>query len=96
MNTPRTDFEIDRLARKRAGAKMGWYTHVAVYVAVNLLLVAIAFLGGDDGGGRSWPIYPALGWGLGLLLHGVGVFMLGAGNGPKERMVERERQKLKR
>ena len=96
MNTPRTDFEIDRLARKRAGAKMGWYTHAAVYVAVNLLLVAIAFFGEHDSGGRQWPIYPALGWGLGLLLHGVGVFVVGAGSGLKERLVERERRKLER
>ena len=29
---------IERLARKRAGAKLGWYMHAGVYLLVNLLL----------------------------------------------------------
>ena len=32
---------IERLARRRAGAKMGWYIHASVYLLVNLLLVAL-------------------------------------------------------
>ena len=59
--------EIDRLARKRAGAKLGWYFHAAVYVVVNLFVFAMSQYGF---GNRSWSVYPLLGWGLGLALHG--------------------------
>ena len=30
---------IERLARRRAGAKLGWYLHATIYLLVNLLLV---------------------------------------------------------
>ena len=33
-------------------------------------------------------------WGLGLVLHGVSVFLLGSGSGLRERMVQREREAL--
>ena len=35
--TPLT-VDLERLARKRAGAKLGWYLHACVYVLVNLFL----------------------------------------------------------
>lgn len=93
MNAPLTEDEIDRLARRRAGAKLGWYTHAAVYLVVNLLLFGLSEFGS---GSRRWSIYPLLGWGLGLALHGVSVFILGAGAGLRERMVQKERERLQR
>ena len=33
---------IERLARKRAGAKMGWYVHALVFVCVNAGLALIS------------------------------------------------------
>lgn len=93
--SPMTADEIDRIARKRAGAKLGWYTHACVYVLVNLFLFVISGDGWGSGR-RPWSLYPALGWGLGLLLHGVAVFVLGAGSGLRERMVQRERDQLQR
>lgn len=85
--------DIDRLARKRAAAKLGWYTHATVYVLVNLFLFAISQYGP---GPRHWSIFPLLGWGLGLLLHGVAVFALGAGSDLRERMVQKERARILR
>ncbi|WP_427911619.1 2TM domain-containing protein [Ramlibacter sp. MMS24-I3-19] len=90
---PLTPEEIDRLARKRAGAKLGWYIHAAFYVAVNLLLLAVSDVGF---GTRRWTPFPMVGWGIGLLLHGVSVFLIGGNSGLRERMVEREREKLRR
>jgi hypothetical protein len=84
--------ELERLAHKRAGAKLGWYVHAVVYVVVNLLIFAISQYGF---GSRPWSIYPLLGWGLGLALHGVSVFLLGSG-GVRGRMVAQERERLKR
>ena len=49
---------IARLKKKRDFA-----THVVVYVLVNAFLVAIwAFTGADF----FWPVFPILGWGIGL------------------------------
>ena len=85
--------EIERLARKRAGAKLGWSVHAMVYVLVNLLLWAMSQHGF---GSRPWSVFPLLGWGLGLALHGVSVFMLGAGGGLRERLEQKERERLLR
>ena len=93
MTNPLSNDDIDKLARRRAGAKLGWYTHATVYVLVNLFLFALSEYGM---GQRRWSIYPMFGWGLGLVLHGVAVFMLGSGSGLRERMIEKERERLRR
>ena len=41
-------------------------------------------------------MYPGIGWGLGLALHGVSVFVLGKGGGLRERMIQREREAIER
>jgi hypothetical protein len=41
-------------------------SHVAAFVAVNLLLVAIWAL---TGAGYFWPVWPILGWGIGVASH---------------------------
>lgn len=92
-NAPRSPEEIERLARKRAGSKLGWFIHAAVYTVVNLVVFSMsqyAF------GHRAWSALPALGWGLGLALHGVSVWFLGAGSNLRERMVQNERERLQR
>jgi hypothetical protein len=93
MPTPLSPEEIDRMARKRAGAKLGWYIHAAVYLMVNLLIFSLsqhAF------GSRPWSLGPLLGWGVGLVLHGISVFVLGNGSSLRERMVQRERERIER
>ena len=86
-----TSDELDTLARKRAGAKLGWYGHAALYVLVNLFIFSISQYGF---GSRPWSVFPLLGWGLGLALHGIAVFVLGAGSSLRERMVQKERERL--
>jgi 2TM domain len=93
MTTPLSPEDIDRLARKRAGAKMGWYIHASVFVLVNLFIFSMSTYAF---GTRAWSLAPLLGWGLGLALHGVSVWFLGAGGGLRERMVQREREHLQR
>ena len=88
-----TPEEIERLARRRAGAKLGWYVHASFYVLVNLFVFSMsqyAF------GTRAWSVKPLLGWGLGLALHGISVWFLGSGGGLRERMEQKERERLLR
>lgn len=84
------DPEHERIAQQRASAKLGWYRHAAIYLIVNLGLFILAFYQG-----RGWAIYPALGWGLGLAIHGVAVWLHGPTSHWRERLVERERQALR-
>lgn len=93
MTQPLTPEEIDRLARKRAGAKLGWYTHALVFTLVNLVILGLSHYGFGD---RPWSIFPLLGWGLGLALHGISVFVLGTGSSLRQRMIDHERERLQR
>jgi hypothetical protein len=88
-----TPDDIEQLARRRAGAKLGWYVHAAAFVVVNLVLFSLSRYGF---GSRPWSVFPLLGWGLGLALHGISVFVLGTGSGLRERMVQKERERLLR
>lgn len=94
MNTtphaPLTDAnDIDRLARRRVGARLGWFTHATVYLLVMGGLTALALWQG-----RQPPVAAALGWGLGLAIHGLRVFIAGKGSALRERLVDAERQRL--
>ncbi len=88
-NTANFSNDIDRLARKRVGRKMGWYVHAFVFLAVNIGLAALAAMSG-----RHWVVFPAFVWSLALLIHGMLVFLFMPGNGLRERMVRRERERL--
>ncbi len=63
--------QLERRARRRVGMKMGFYTHALVYVLVNLGLFGLNVFTG----GRTWAVFPLLGWGLGLAIHGIVVFV---------------------
>lgn len=88
---PHTSADIDRLARRRARVKMGFFTHAIVYAAVITGLTVLSF-----GRGQTWSLWPAAGWGLGLLMHGLGAFGFGPGSSWEDRLVERERKRLMR
>ena len=93
MIPPLSSEEIERIAHRRVRAKLGWYGHATLYVVVNLLIFAMsqyAF------GHRPWSVFPLLGWGVGLALHGISVFVLGGSGGLRERMVRKERERLQR
>lgn len=79
---------LERLARRRVAAKMGWLMHALVYVCVNAGLALIAWHTG-----RAWHLYPLAGWGLGLAIHGLAVW-LGSGTDLYQRLLEAERKKL--
>jgi hypothetical protein len=60
---PQPDDQLREQAVARLKKKRDFATHAFVYVLVNAFLVGIwAFTGGDF----FWPIFPILGWGIGL------------------------------
>jgi 2TM domain len=81
--------DIDRIARKRANAKLGWFMHASIYLIINTFLVGLSLWHG-----RAWAAFPLLGWGLGLAIHGVTVWLADAGSALREGLVQRERARL--
>ncbi len=63
---------IRQRAIKRLEAKREFYGHAVVYVAVNTLLVVIWAVTSRPG--YFWPIWPMLGWGIGLAFHAWSTF----------------------
>ncbi len=84
-----TPDNIDRIARKRANAKLGWLIHASIYLIVNAFLMALSLWQG-----KAWAAFPLLGWGLGLAIHGAAVWFAGAGSALREGLVARERARL--
>ena len=90
MNTESlSSTDIERLAHKRAAARLGWYVHAGVYVLVNLALAAAAAISG-----RHWVLAPALAWGLGLAIHGAVVWMAMPGAQLYQRLLRQEIARL--
>ncbi|WP_370681576.1 2TM domain-containing protein [Comamonas sp. GB3 AK4-5] len=80
---------LERLARQRTHAKLGWWGHAMLYLLVNLGLALLCWHQG-----RQWFVYPLLGWGIGLLAHGLSMVFMRAGSPWFERQVARERARL--
>ena len=75
---------IQRLKKKR-----DFKTHVLIYVAVNTFLVVIWAV---TSAGFFWPIFPILGWGIGVLANAWDVY----GRKPiSEEEIRREADRLR-
>ena len=57
---------LKRIARRRAGAKLGLYIHAGVYIAVNAFLAVVKLQTTPQ---IHWNLWPLAGWGLGLAVH---------------------------
>ena len=80
--------EAYKKAEKRVEAKIGFYTHLAVYIAINILLIIINLI---TSAAYLWFKWPLIGWGIGVLFHALGVFVLSGQF--KEEMIEKEMEK---
>lgn len=81
------DQAIYNKARERVEAKQGFYVHLAVYVIVGVLLVAIDLSMTPE---YTWVQWPLVGWGIGVLFHALGVFVFRGRSALTERMIEKE------
>jgi hypothetical protein len=75
--------------------RRGFFTHFAVYSLVIGFLYVLNIL--TTGLSIPWYLFPALGWGLGLGIHGA-VFLLGGATPEelRERMEKEERARLRK
>jgi hypothetical protein len=81
--------DLKRIARRRAGARLGLYIHASVYVAVNAFLALLQLQTTPQ---IHWNLWPLAGWGLGLTIHAAMVLL--AGSGLREKMEADELRKL--
>ena len=89
----RTDAnDIETRARRRVHMKTGLYTHALVFVLVNLGLAVVNVALG----GYRWSVWPAWGWGIGLAIHAMVVFVSLRGEGWRDRMLAQEIERLQR
>ena len=58
-------------AIRRLQAKRGFRRHLVVYAVIN---ASLAVTWGLTPGGYFWPLWPMVSWGIGLALHGWGVY----------------------
>jgi len=92
MENKLSEEEIYEEAKKRGEAKRGFYTHLTSYGVVNLMLIIIwAF---PAGGGYPWFLWPLGGWGIGLIMHFLQVFVWPSGG--DKAAIEKEVEKIKR
>ena len=68
---PRTEQELREQAVSRLRKKRDFRAHVFIYLAVNAMLVVIWAV---TGSGFFWPIFPILGWGVGVAANAWDVY----------------------
>ena len=77
-------------AQRVVAAKLGFIRHAIVYVMVIAGLAAINNL---TWGGYQWWLWPAFGWGLGLVSNFSSAYVFRSGT-LQSRLVKREMEKL--
>lgn len=76
-----------QVAKKRVEARMEFYTHLSVYIAVILFLAIINFV---TSSGTIWFHWPMMGWGIAVALHAVFVFVFPGRFAVTDAMIEKE------
>jgi len=74
-------------AGKKVAAKMAFYIHLTMCVAANVVLLIINLA---TSSGYLWFKWVLLGWGIGIVFHGLAVFALPALSSMKAQMIEKE------
>jgi uncharacterized membrane protein len=85
-----TDVQEDELREKavtRLRKKREFGAHLLSYILVNAFLVTIWAV---TGAGFPWPVFPLLGWGIGLVFHAWDVYR----DEPTEDQIRREITRL--
>ena len=65
------DLALRERAVKRLKKRRDFYGHILVYLLVNAFLVVIWAM---TGAGFFWPIFPIVGWGIGVIMNAWDVY----------------------
>lgn len=68
---PRTEDELREQAILLLKKKRDFRSHVFIYLLVNAMLVVVWAV---TGAGFFWPVFPILGWGIGLAANAWDVY----------------------
>jgi hypothetical protein len=74
--TPVAPTPAGPLAERRLRLRQSFYRSLAIYLAVNGMLVGIWAV---SGAGYFWPIWPIMGWGIAIVAQAVRALGPGAG-----------------
>jgi hypothetical protein len=88
METPRNEF-LWRKAKNRAAFKIHLRTYLIVNTGLWLIYLLTTFQSSRSGI-LPWPVWPMLGWGIGLGSH----YFSAYGNLDEKMLAEREYEKL--
>ena len=76
-------------ARKRAKAKAEFIRHLMSYLVIMAFL---ALINNVTGSGYQWWLWPALGWGIGIVSHFLKTYV--TGGRLEEKLVDQELEKM--
>jgi hypothetical protein len=76
-------------ATMRLRKRRDFAAHLAAYVFVNVSVIVIWAM---TGSGFFWPVFPILGWGIGLFFHGWDTFSTPL----SDERIEQEMERLRR
>lgn len=82
------DRELWRIAKKRVGFRR----HLVTYLVINAMFWLIWYFSDRNNHGHNfpWPVWPMLGWGIGLVFSYLDAYVFSSQNS-----VEKEYEKLK-
>jgi 2TM domain len=75
INASTTDTRDDTVrdrALRRLKKRRDFHAHLLVYAMVNAAIVTVWFVATP--GGFFWPVFPMLGWGIGLVMNAWDVY----------------------
>ncbi len=84
--------EKDKVLWSMAKKRVEFKRHLYTYLIVNLMFWVVWLMGSpsEHASRLPWPVYPMLGWGIGLLFNFASAYLFNKSNA-----VEREYDKLK-
>jgi uncharacterized membrane protein len=85
-----TDEDLRQRAVKRLRQQHDFRVHLAIYLAVNLFLVAIWWF---TGVGFFWPVFPIFAWGIGVVANALEVY---GRESPTEEQIQRQIDRMRR
>ena len=77
-------------AKKKVEARLGFKTHLTVYLVVNAILITVNLINSPE---YLWFIWPLMGWGIAIFWHAMAVFVFDKKSDVMERMIQKEMDK---